>query len=365
MLALAPVSAIYDLKYPCRTMAPVLAEDEMHSFFVGTMMMGKKNEIHQIEFDEDRNMIKCLKVLKHPAEIGQLSPCPHDANLLFTVFREGFETAGSLWQITDATSGTGAAELEQIFRFPDDKRAGNIMKALWEPSLTASGSDCKVLGFHEYGLQLCSIEDTDVQTAKDNATGVQWAPTEGRLTAAAWSQNKNQVSASVGRDLVTWDLRTFKQSTRFKDAHPLSIRDIDYNPNKPWYLVSGSDDGSIKFWDVRRGKTSIKTVNAHSHWVSSVKYNPNHDQLVVSGGTDHAVKLWRLSSISSAPLLELEEESSAAAADSLVKRFDDHEDSVYSVAWSAHEAWVFGSVSHKGRVVISDVPSGEKYKILL
>lgn len=41
MLALAPVSAIYDLKYPCRTMAPVLAEDEMHSFFVGTMMMGK------------------------------------------------------------------------------------------------------------------------------------------------------------------------------------------------------------------------------------------------------------------------------------------------------------------------------------
>ena len=133
MLALAPVSAIYDLKYPCRTMAPVLAEDEMHSFFVGTMMMGKvrwkcfiqrteifmqthdivknfsyqnesffiffgtfclqKNEIHQIEFDEDRNMIKCLKVLKHPAEIGQLSPCPHDANLLFTVFREGHSLA--------------------------------------------------------------------------------------------------------------------------------------------------------------------------------------------------------------------------------------------------------------------------------
>ena len=32
------------------------------------------------------------------------------------------------------------------------------------------------------------------------------------------------------------------------------------------YLVSGSDDGTIKFWDIRRGKTSIKTVNAHSHW---------------------------------------------------------------------------------------------------
>ena len=42
--------------------------------------------------------------------------------------RPGLKTVGSLWQIADATSGKSAAELEQVFRFPDDKQAGNITK---------------------------------------------------------------------------------------------------------------------------------------------------------------------------------------------------------------------------------------------
>ena len=45
--------------------------------------------------------------------------------------------------------------------------------------------------------------------------------------------------------------------------------------------------------------------------------------------------------------------------------FDEHEESVYSVAWSACDAWVFASLSYDGRVVINHVPSTEKYKILL
>lgn len=42
---------------------------------------------------------------------------------------------------------------------------------------------------------------------------------------------------------------------------------------------------------------------------STVKYNRCHDQLLLSGGTDSLVNLWRVSSISSAPLLEAEDPS--------------------------------------------------------
>lgn len=42
-----------------------------------------------------------------------------------------------------------------------------------------------------------------------------------------------------------------------------------------------------------------------------------------------------------------------------------HEESVYSVVWSAADAWVFGSLSFDGRVAISYVPPAEKYRILL
>ena len=100
--------------------------------------------------------------------------------------------------------------------------------------------------------------------------------------------------------------------------------------------------------------------------MTQVKYNLSHDQLVVSASTDAHVSLWRISSISSAPLLELEDDTSAQdARDALIKTYDEHEDSVYSVAWSVCDPWVFASLSYDGRVAVRNVPSEEKYKILL
>ena len=51
--------------------------------------------------------------------------------------------------------------------------------------------------------------------------------------------------------------------------------------------------------------------------------------------------------------------------DTLVQSYEDHDDSVYSVAWSQSNAWLFASVSYHGIVMINFVPSSEKYKILL
>lgn len=50
--------------------------------------------------------------------------------------------------------------------------------------------------------------------------------------------------------------------------------------------------------------------------------------------------------------------------DGLICTFDQHEDSVYSVAWSPADTWTFASLSYAGRVVISQVPVEEKFKIL-
>jgi hypothetical protein len=48
-----------------------------------------------------------------------------------------------------------------------------------------------------------------------------------------------------------------------------------------------------------------------------------------------------------------------------VRTFDENEDSVYSVAWSAADAWLLTSLSYDGRIVAHHVPPPEKYKILL
>ena len=118
------------------------------------------------------------------------------------------------------------------------------------------------------------------------------------------------------------------------------------------------------------------------------------------GGSDRVVNLWRVSSISSAPLLDLDiadelpdgddkdglsssagnRSSSAAttngagghgagaapdAPDVKVRDYDLHDDAVVAVAWSTCDAWVFASLSFDGRVLLNHVPSPEKYKILL
>lgn len=131
--------------------------------------------------------------------------------------------------------------------------------------------------------------------------------------------------------------------------------------------------------------------------VTAVAFNAFHDQLVLSGGGDGRVNLWRASSVSSAPLLELGDDEIFAsgstsgstsaggagaaaasapaaparrsepkmAADAAIRAHEEHEDSVYSVAWSAASAWVYASLSYQGRVTVAQVPSAEKYKILL
>ena len=100
---------------------------------------------------------------------------------------------------------------------------------------------------------------------------------------------------------------------------------------------------------------------------------------MLSGGTDGRVNLWSVSSVSSAPRLELGDEEifgadggggvrknePKLAADVAIRSHEEHDDSVYAAAWSAHTAWVYASLSYQGKVVVAQVPAATKYKILL
>ena len=140
---------------------------------------------------------------------------------------------------------------------------------------------------------------------------------------------------------------------------------MDYNPNKPYNLVTAGQDCTVKFWDVRKERTPLKVLRDFTHWVSSVRFNPSHDQLVVTGSTSTTVKLWRVLSVSSAALtydLTATAPSSGGGSydisekDVLVASYE-HEDSIYQTAWSASDAWVFASLSYNGNVLISTVPN--------
>jgi len=44
------------------------------------------------------------------------------------------------------------------------------------------------------------------------------------------------------------------------------VRDLDFNPNRQYYLASCGDDCKVRFWDVRNVQEPVKTLEDHSHW---------------------------------------------------------------------------------------------------
>mmetsp|Transcript_18737 Transcript_18737/g.35370 ORF Transcript_18737/g.35370 Transcript_18737/m.35370 type:complete len:125 (-) Transcript_18737:188-562(-) len=121
-----------------------------------------------------------------------------------------------------------------------------------------------------------------------------------------------------------------------------------------------------RFWDLRNPSRPINQLGGHTHWIWQIRFNRYHDQLLLTAGTDSVVNLWSIVSASSAPVGELEGTGSTSEkeGDKRIKKYEDHRDSVYSVAWSS-DAWVFASLSYDGTVVVNNVPQSEKYKILL
>ncbi|CAG0893605.1 unnamed protein product [Darwinula stevensoni] len=192
----------------------------------------------------------------------------------------------------------------------------------------------------------------------------------------------------------------------------LTIKDLDFNQNRQYYLASCGDDCKTKFWDLRNPKLPVVSRKDHSHWsapsyksqipysypcrdigciiapnevkltgpmlfrVWNVKYNPFHDELVLTSSSDFRVILLSAVSISSQPLNQLDSEDEDDEAqdpgekqrkleDGVLAKYEEHEDSVYAIEWSSADAWTFASLSFDGRLIVNRVPQAEKYKILL
>ena len=243
---------------------------------------------------------------------------------------------------------------------------------------------------------------------------------------ASWDpHNHNLCAVTVGTGIALIDFRVGNSVSGLKGCHRFGVMDVDYNPNKPQVLSSCGQDSLVKFWDLRKTSSSssydeddsslglswsrqspLRTLRCgHTHMTTCIRYNSFHDQLLLSGGTDSMVNLWRVSSISSAPLIDLagmddgddldehgnrENPNGIGVVDAMDhdKGIENHIDSasvetdggnapdvrvtkmemreaVYDLAWSAADPWLYVALGYDGNVVLNHVPSKEKYKILL
>ena len=354
-----------------RSLIALEGDTDRNRFVVSSLDLRGDNEVSVLEFNEDTNELSCQSVFAHPQEVWHSVSCPapEHAELICTTFSTGSEMRSKVWRMDTASAGASAdggaaAPLQELVQLGEGVPLREHLGVVWNAVLPE-----QIITLTKQRLALATLtHGARASTAAETATAA--PPIDGAAFSCARWDPHHAHSLGVGCTtgaIVSLDTRTMKPSHSLADAHTQRVRGVDYNPNRPYVVLSCGDDYAMRYWDVRKPGASLLSVKAHAHWTTAALYNRFHDQLVLSTGTDYRIKLWRAASVSSAPpSAEADEaELSEAEADGLVKAYDDHESSVFSAAWSAADAWIFASLSLDGKVVVNHVPPAEKYRILL
>nr|KAF6307827.1 EARP complex and GARP complex interacting protein 1 [Myotis myotis] len=291
------------------------------------------------------------------------------------VWRMPEESEPGSHESPDESSSTAHA-LELLCDLDSVAAHGSVACVVWEPT----GDGTRVISLADNHLLLW-----DLQASSSRALLASSASLEGkgqlRFTSGRWSPHHNCTQVATANDTAVrgWDTRSMRQIYCMENAHGQLVRDLDFNPNKQYYLATCGDDCKVKFWDTRNVAEPVRTLEEHSHWVWNVRYNHSHDQLVLTGSSDSRVILSNMVSISSEPFGHLvddddlsdqeerrpEDKSQEPPQDGVIATYEEHEDSVYAVDWSSADPWLFASLSYDGRLVINRVPRALKYHILL
>ncbi|KAH0473496.1 MAG: uncharacterized protein KVP18_001183 [Porospora cf. gigantea A] len=106
---------------------------------------------------------------------------------------------------------------------------------------------------------------------------------------------------TYGENLKTAQRSVFNSNTGKKlnefVAHADYIRHLAVHPTKP-YLLSASDDASIKLWSWEKKNTLevVASFEEHSHYVMCVEWNHKDPKIFASASLDHTIRVWGIPS---------------------------------------------------------------------
>lgn len=393
-------SLIYGLDHECRALCSQFNEDLPTRFFVGTQCLKlEENEVHVLEhIDECNHLAKAI--FQHPVgEIWHLIAFSKKLRHLLSCYSslDGLRKRNhfTLWEIPidleqtiSENESTLPLNLEKIIDFDAenfDENFGQIAR------LKPDGENELILALEtklaridletQQSIGQISLDHSQDQPKISNKLA--------KISTFHWSPhfNSNIVALTTNSNIFARDLRTSSNAWTISQAHSQSVRDLDFNSNSQHYVVTCGDDCEVKFWDLRNTSRPALKMLQHSHWVWCVRYNQFHDDFVLSSSSDGNVNLLRASSIASQPYGQLiddeldddddgtlknllgskskfDQQRSNNVDDGLVRKFEDHADSVYAIEWSPNDPWIFASLSYDGRLIINRVPEEEKMKFL-
>ena len=164
------------------------------------------------------------------------------------------------------------------------------------------------------------------------------------------------LSVSVGATLTLWDMTTGDIVRRFERQHTATIWSVVFSPDGQTAL-SGSSDHTLVLWEVATGEI-LRRFEGHTGQVNSVVFSPD-GQTAISGS---CAETNDVATCSRGELILWE-----VATGGILRRFEGHEGSVNSVAFSPDGQSVLSGACGRlrenqcirGELILWDMMTGE------
>ena len=351
----------------------------------GTGALREENEVVVVELagGGGAGALRQTHALAHPEAVWGLAPDPVGAGLLLSAHHGPEGWGASLWELD--LEGAGRLRPRGSLGGYRQEPVERPLKLAWAPEGTSA------LAVTAGALEVWDLADGEARRAQGVGRPRGVAPLgacrggSAAFTAGAWDPYDPKLAcAAQGSALGVWDLRgsasggpaqALGASARgARGGHFMQVRDVDYCRAATGLLATCGDDCRLCVWDLRRPEAPVACREAHSHWLWCARFHPLHPALLLTASSDTDVRLWSLPGLKR-PGTEPPRSPGAGGAGGGggaggaggagdATTFDEHEESVYSVAWSEADPWAFASLSHDGRLVCSRVPDSTKYEMM-
>ncbi|CAM9599703.1 unnamed protein product [Discosporangium mesarthrocarpum] len=185
--------------------------------------------------------------------------------------------AGLLSDVIKTHTVTQASQDSRCQALISEAYEHQALKAVGRPGLTSSRRT-------KPRRRSCSFKKHMLLTEHSDAVSA-LAVMKSKLVSGSWDTNI-KASASTHR---VWDTKTWSCDRTLSD-HAGTIRCFEILDDSQW-LLSGSDDGSIKVWNTETWGL-VRTLDDHSDAVNAIEECAGR---VASGSDDGTIKLWNTS----------------------------------------------------------------------